>query len=197
MKTLFFYIVILLFVANMFYMSFAQEKHHDYQPSTTLATMLGDLSAEAKLYYESLSMEWKKTVDARVQDELIFSTLHLQNLLELNLSTDQLDTVFNNSCFLCHSGDPDVEGPDRFRFYDKSLRQHTRGVPDKSHPNSALDMVNGVHFQRGLSCVGCHGGDDKPENSEDAMDEMIEFPEGHKDKNPFWEIGFCGRKDLS
>ena len=52
------------------------------------------------------------------------------------------------------------------------------------------EVVEDVHFRRGLSCAGCHGGDPTADLGHDFVKE---WPEKDRDKNRAWVVQFCAR----
>jgi hypothetical protein len=116
--------------------------------------------------------------------QLLGSADHLHLLLSLDLGAPALELVAQDNCVLCHSDPGNVKGKVLFAS-DPAER--------KSNPILNLkEFVSDVHFRRGLSCSGCHGG--KP--SDDMMSPEIakRWPaeeERHKDRS--WIPGFCAR----
>jgi hypothetical protein len=58
-----------------------------------------------------------------------------------------------------------------------------------SHMN-LKEVVEDVHFRRGLSCAGCHGGDP---TADLGHAHVKEWPEKDRQKNRAWVVQFCVR----
>ncbi len=116
--------------------------------------------------------------------QILGSAEHLHILLSLDLSPSAMEIVAQDNCVLCHSDPGNVKG--------KVLFSPEPGER-KSNPLLNLkEFVSDVHFRRGLSCSGCHGG--KP--TDDMMSKEIaqRWPSEevrHKDRS--WIPGFCAR----
>ena len=52
------------------------------------------------------------------------------------------------------------------------------------------EVVEDVHFRRGVSCAGCHGGDPTADLGHDFVKE---WPEKDRQKNRAWVVQFCAR----
>lgn len=109
---------------------------------------------------------------------------HLQALLSLKLSPQGFETVLQDKCILCHT-DVDNQKPELLFSVD----------PGPAGSNKLLnlkELVADVHFRRGLSCAGCHGGDPAAElMGTDIAKRWPARDERHKDRT--WIPEFCAR----
>jgi len=124
----------------------------------------------------------RKLVAEAIDNQILGSARHLQILLSLDLSTQAMDLVLQDNCILCHS-DPGNQKP-RALFSPE---------PGKQGSNPLLDLrefTSDVHFRRGLSCSGCHGGTPRDESMVNEIAER--WPkERHADRT--WIPAFCAR----
>jgi hypothetical protein len=110
------------------------------------------------------------------------SAAHLKILLSLELPPAAMEIVAQDNCILCHS-DPGNQKAKHLFSTDPGAR----------HSNPLLNLkefVSDVHFRRGLSCSGCHGG--KPSDEMMTKDIAARWPSEevrHSDRS--WIPGFC------
>jgi predicted CXXCH cytochrome family protein len=117
------------------------------------------------------------------ETEQLGSAEQLRDILSLRLRPDQLEILLQDNCILCHSNPKQNE---EFLF---SLAPAARGAP--AHLN-LRQLVSDVHFRRGLSCAGCHGG--QPTDAEMSDPIYERWPpqdERHTDRR--WIPEFCAR----
>jgi hypothetical protein len=150
-------------------------KHKDGTP----ALDAGDHKALA-----AMSEHTRKLIADAADSMILGSADHLKILLSLGLSAGQLELVMQDNCVLCHT-DPGNQKPANLFAVD----------PGAHGSNPLLHLkqfVSDVHFKRGLSCAGCHGG--KPTDDTMTKEIAARWPsadERHKDRS--WIPAFCGR----
>ena len=89
-----------------------------------------------------------------------------------------------DNCVVCHT-DPATQDPETLFSSDP---ESTESPP---HLN-LVEFVSDVHFRRGLSCAGCHGGSpDDDTMADEIYERWPEAPERHEDRT--WIAGFCAR----
>jgi cytochrome b6 len=107
----------------------------------------------------------------------------LATLLSLDLDDRKTELLLSDNCVLCHSN---TDMPDEILF---------RIRKDHNAPYGHLDlaeMVNDVHFRRGLMCSGCHGG--APTDTEMSPEIYKRWPaDDVRKKDRTWIPGFCAR----
>jgi predicted CXXCH cytochrome family protein len=161
-------------------------------PSAALAKLLSAADAggqpvvgpKAREYYDGLPGRARELAEKVVADEVITSPQHLAAILSLGMPVSVFEVAMEDRCFLCHS-DPEVHTGDTLFSPDPAAA----GVP--SHMNLAT-VVQDVHFRRGLSCAGCHGGDPTATMGHDHPASWPEDAERRK-KDRRWIPEFCGR----
>src|SRR5438552_2529410 len=102
--------------------------------------------------------------------------------LALGLRPQKMEVFLQDNCVLCHT-DPEVQKPETLF----SLSTASNAFP---HLN-LRDLVDDVHFRRGLSCAGCHGGD--PANDKLEHSFVKEWPGSGRDRDRSWVLAFCAR----
>ncbi|HQR46669.1 MAG TPA: cytochrome c3 family protein, partial [Thermoanaerobaculia bacterium] len=141
------------------------------------------LSEKARARFRELPSHAQQLFFAASDSGFLGSAAHLATLLALDLDDRKMELVLSDNCVLCHSN-PDL--PDEILF---------RVREDKSGPQGHLDLaevVNDVHFRRGLMCSGCHGG--KPTDKEMSPEIYKRWPKSEvRQKDPSWIPGFCAR----
>jgi cytochrome c1 len=159
-------------------------------PAPKLAAMLDAkdkdgktiITHEQRLYFDSLNDNLRQILNQAVEKEVITRPEHLGILLALQLSPQKMEVLLQNNCVLCHS-DSEVQTPeDLFSLTPDSSRSST-------HMN-LKEVVEDVHFRRGVSCAGCHGGDPTADFGHAFVKE---WPEKDRDKNRGWVVQFCAR----
>ena len=137
------------------------------------------ITPEQRSYFEGLNDNLKELLNRAVEKETISRAEHLSVLLGLQLSPQKMELLLQNNCALCHS-DSANHTPDTL---------FTVTAEPGSHMN-LKDVVEDIHFRRGLSCAGCHGGDP---SADLGHNHVKEWPEKDRDKNRAWVVAFCAR----
>jgi hypothetical protein len=186
--------IVATFVAGMVTLSVSAyaESHSAIPLDTSPATrdlLLGAdddgkpiISQEDIDYFAALPAHSRKLLVTAVADEWITSSIHLREILGLRLGPADFEIAMGDTCLLCHT---DAESQSEDNLFSRD--------PEATGSNPRLDLdhfVSDVHFRRGLSCAGCHGGDpaegmdhDFPENWPDTSQKR------HTDRR--WVPGFC------
>jgi Cytochrome c3 len=140
------------------------------------------ITPEERAYYDGLNDNLKALLDQAVQKEWITRPEHLSVLLSLGLRPQKMELLLQNNCVLCHSDSANQSGDTLFT-----------GAPAATIPASHMNLkevVEDVHFRRGVSCAGCHGGDP---TADLGHDHVKEWPEKDRQKNRAWVVLFCAR----
>jgi hypothetical protein len=140
------------------------------------------ITPEERAYYDGLNDNLKTLLNQAVQKEWITRPEHLSVLLSLGLRPQKMELLLQNNCVLCHSDSANQSGDTLFAVAPAAT------VPP-SHMN-LKEVVEDVHFRRGLSCAGCHGGDP---TADLGHDQVKEWPEKDRQKNRAWVVQFCAR----
>ncbi len=159
-------------------------------PSPKLAAMLAAkdengkaiITAEQKTYFNGLNDNLKELLNRAVEKEMVTRPEHLSILLALELRPQKMELVLQNNCVLCHSDSANQSAEELF-----SLASNPGASP--SHMN-LREVVEDVHFRRGVSCAGCHGGDP---TADLGHAHVKEWPEKDRQKNRAWVVQFCAR----
>jgi predicted CXXCH cytochrome family protein len=163
-----------------------------FEPSAALSELLSArgeadealIGSEARDYFDGLPVRAKELIDAAVENEQISEASHLVEILSLGLPAATLELFMRDNCALCHT-DPSAQDPETLFSTDPD----STGSP--AHLNLE-EFISDVHFRRGLSCSGCHGGDPSDEDMADEIyDRWPEAPERHEDRS--WIPAFCAR----
>jgi cytochrome c1 len=160
------------------------------KPNPKLAEMLAAkdetgkpiITPEQRAYFDGLNDNLKELLNQAVQKEAITRPEHLGILLALQLRPQKMELLLQNNCILCHSDSANQSAEDLF-----SLTPDPR--TSSAHMN-LKEIVEDVHFRRGLSCAGCHGGDP---TADLGHDHVKEWPEKDREKNRAWVVQFCVR----
>ena len=107
--------------------------------------IIGD---DLRTYLQGLPDHTVALIARSIDSEMLASADHLKILLSLKLSPQATELLFTDNCIVCHT-DPENQRP------------HTLFSPDppKERPHlNFKEFLSDVHFRRGLSCAGCHGG---------------------------------------
>ncbi|MEW6741795.1 MAG: hypothetical protein AB1486_03465 [Planctomycetota bacterium] len=142
------------------------------------------ISDEARAYFEGLPDHSKQLLIAAVATERLTSAEQLHQILSLELAVEPLELLMRDNCILCHT-EPDLQSETTLF----SIEPEQRGLPPLMN---LAEFVNDVHFRKGLSCAGCHGG----QPTDDVMsDEILErWPERDtRLKDRTWIPAFCAR----
>jgi hypothetical protein len=140
------------------------------------------ITPEQRAYLDGLNDNLKELLNQAVQKEAITRPEQLGMLLALQLRPQKMELLLQNNCVLCHSDSEAQSGEDLFSL-----------TPDANHSPAHMNLkeiVEDVHFRRGLSCAGCHGGDPAAEMGHAFV---REWPEKGRDKNRAWVVQFCAR----
>jgi hypothetical protein len=140
------------------------------------------ITPQERAYFDSLNDNLKQLLNQAVQKETISRPEHLAVLLALGLRPQKMELLLQNNCILCHSDSANQSAEDLF-----SIQSDSR--PSATHMN-LKEVVEDVHFRRGLSCAGCHGGDPTAEMGHAFVKE---WPEKDRQKNRAWVVQFCAR----
>jgi len=126
----------------------------------------------------------RQLVAAAADNMILGSADHLRILLSLDLAPQGMEVVLQDNCILCHS-DPGNVKP-RVLFSPDPAKQGSNPLLD------LREFVSDVHFRRGLSCSGCHGGTPKDESMVSEIGERWpKADDRHKDRS--WIPDFCAR----
>ena len=162
----------------------------DLTPSEELSALLAALGADGEPLIGSREREYFDALPARarglfrkaVRHELLTEASHLQEILALRLHPAKVELLMRDNCVVCHT-DPSAQDPETLFSAD----------PEASGSPLHLNLkkfATDVHFRRGLSCAGCHGGDPSDEDMADEIYERWpEAPERHEDRT--WIPAFC------
>ena len=140
------------------------------------------ISPEEQAYFSGLNDNLRALLDDLVQKEVITRPEHLATLLGLQLRPQKMEVLLQNRCVLCHT-DSESQSADNLFSVATSSRQPA------AHMN-LKEVVEDVHFRRGVSCAGCHGGDPTADLGHDFVKE---WPEKDRQKNRAWVVQFCAR----
>jgi Cytochrome c3 len=142
------------------------------------------LSQEDRAKLDQMPERTRQLVATAIDNQILGSAGHLKILLSLNLPTQAMDLVLQDNCILCHSDPGNQKPKDLFSL-----------EPAKQGSNALLDLrefVSDVHFRRGLSCSGCHGGTPQDESMvKEIAQRWPRSGERHRDRS--WIPDFCGR----
>jgi len=141
------------------------------------------IDADLRAYFDALPGRAKRLFETAVDDEMMTEGEHLRALLALDLRPPALELLLEDNCVVCHA-DPWQDEEVLF-----SADPEATGSP--AHLN-LVEFTNDVHFRRGLSCAGCHGGDPADTVMTDpTYESMPEAPERHEDRR--WVPEFCAK----
>ena len=141
------------------------------------------IDPERRAYFDALPSRAKELFETAIEDEVMTEGEHLQALLALELRPQALEFLMEDRCIICHA-DP---------WQDAEVLFSSDPEANGSPPHMNLEeFTNDVHFRRGLSCAGCHGGDPIDTMMTDPIYEsMPEAPGRHEDRT--WIPNFCAR----
>jgi ElaB/YqjD/DUF883 family membrane-anchored ribosome-binding protein len=140
------------------------------------------ITPEERAYFDGLNDNLKELLNQAVQKEWISRPEHLAMLLSLGLRPQKMELLLQNNCVLCHSDSGNQSADTLFTVASAT-------TTPVSHMN-LKEVVEDVHFRRGVSCAGCHGGDP---TADLGHDHVKEWPEQHRQKNRAWVVQFCAR----
>jgi len=162
----------------------------DFTPSEELSALLetlGDdgeplIGSREREYFDGLPARAQQLFNEAVENELLSEASHLQEILTLRLPSARVELLMRDNCVVCHT-DPNTQDPETLFSADPE----SHGSPP--HLN-LKKFVSDVHFRRGLSCAGCHGGDPSDEDmADDIYERWPEAPERYEDRT--WIPDFC------
>jgi len=152
-----------------------EEKGADGKP------ILGD---SERAYLKKLPPHTRDLIAKDVDALTVGGAKHLKALLSLEMSSQAAAIVFSDNCVLCHT-DPESQKPGLLFSPD----------PKATHSAEKLNLKNflsDVHFRRGLSCSGCHGG--SPDKDVMTPDISARWPKPEvREVDRTWIPEFCGR----
>ena len=140
------------------------------------------ITPEERAYFDGLNDNLKELLNQAAQKEWITRPEHLSVLLSLGLRPQKMELLLQNNCVLCHSDSANQSA-------DTLLTIAPAATTPVSHMN-LKEVVEDVHFRRGVSCAGCHGGDPTADLGHDFVKE---WPEKDRQKNRAWVVQFCAR----
>jgi len=164
-----------------------------FAPSEKLAGLLAAkrddggpwIGADERAYFDELPARAKMLFDQVAKTELVSEPEHLRQILSLRLPVAQIELFLNDKCVVCHS-DPAVQ--DRPEML---LSTDPKAAGSPAHMD-LRESVSDVHFRRGLSCAGCHGGN--PDDDEMADEIYDRWPDADKRaRDRAWIPKFCAR----
>ena len=138
------------------------------------------ITPEERAYYDGLNDNLKGLLNQAVQKEWITRPEHLAVLLSLGLRPQKMELLLQNNCVLCHSDSGNQSADTLFTVSPTTPASHM----------NLKEVVEDVHFRRGVSCAGCHGGDPMADL---GHDHVKEWPEKDREKNRAWVVQFCAR----
>ncbi|MGZ6142047.1 MAG: cytochrome c3 family protein, partial [Myxococcales bacterium] len=142
------------------------------------------LTEDDRKILEGMSEHTRKLISDAIDLQILGSADHLKILLSLGLSPSAMEIVAQDNCILCHS-DPGNQKANTLFSTDPAARKSNALLNLK-------EFVSDVHFRRGLSCSGCHGG--KPTDEMMTKEIAARWPSAdarHKDRS--WIPEFCAR----
>ena len=140
------------------------------------------ITADQRACFEGLNDHLRELLSQVVKKQVITRAEHLGLILSLGLRPQKMELLLQDNCVLCHT-DSESQSPGQLF----SLASPTQGPAD--HLN-IKELIDDVHFRRGLSCAGCHGGDPAAEVGHDFVKE---WPERGRQTNRAWIVYFCAR----
>lgn len=170
----------------------AAAEESEFAPSVALQALLSApgerdealVGSEALAYFEGLPAQAKELFDRAASAGLLSEPSQLKGILGLGLSAGKVELLMRDNCALCHT-DPGAQDAETLFSSDPEAN----GSPP--HLNLG-EFVNDVHFRRGLSCAGCHGGDpDDDMMADEIYERWPEAPQRHEDRA--WVPDFCAR----
>src|SRR4030095_13792120 len=124
------------------------------------------ITSEEQTYFNGLNDNLRAQLNDLVQKEVITRPEHLAILLGLGLRSQKMEVLLQNRCVLCHTDSESQTAENLFSVATGS-RQPT------THMN-LKEVVEDVHFRRGVSCAGCHGGGPAADFGHDFVKEWPE-----------------------
>jgi predicted CXXCH cytochrome family protein len=141
------------------------------------------IGAKERAYFDELPQRAKELFESALETELMTEGEHLHAILALDLRPQALELLMEDNCIICHA-DPWQDSAVLL-----SSDPEADGLP--AHMNLG-EFTNDVHFRRGVSCAGCHGGDPLDTVMTDpTYESMPTAPRRHEDRT--WIPKFCAR----
>ncbi|MBC8293219.1 MAG: cytochrome c3 family protein [Proteobacteria bacterium] len=144
----------------------------------------GAADPSAREYLLGLPAETLDSLEAAVESKSLVSRVHLSSLLEARLPAGRLQSLATDNCALCH-GNPE--------YHESVTRLSKDPAAHDALPYMELGLVlQDQHFQAGLGCAACHGGDPAAFMDHDFVEQ---WPENREKRlsDRRWVPGFCGR----
>lgn len=139
---------------------------------------------DLKAYFLAQPRHLRGLFEEKVEAGLIGGPEHVRRLLSLRLSGQDLELLLSDNCILCHSN-PDQQVEETLFTFE----------PEGEAARAHLDLrafTDDVHFRRGLSCSGCHGGAPTDEEMSEAI--YARWPDAETRRaDRSWIPGFCAR----
>lgn len=152
-----------------------EEKGEDGQP------ILGP-AERAKL--DALPPHTRQLISDRMEAVTVSAAAHLKILLSLDLSPQTAELVFSDNCVVCHT-DPEAQKKANL------LSPDPKAAGSPAHLD-LKELLSDVHFRRGLSCSGCHGG--SPDDTKMTAPIAARWPKKEaRGQDRAWIVDFCGR----
>ncbi len=142
------------------------------------------VTEEDVAYFGELPSHTRRLIEDAVDEAWITAPEHLRALLALRLSPAKLETALEDNCVLCHT-DAESQGEDTLLTWGQATED------DAGHMHLEL-FASDVHFRRGLSCAGCHGGDPEDDFGHDFVEAWPQSGKTRREDRS-WVPGFCGR----
>jgi len=140
------------------------------------------LSPEEIKKLEQMPERTRQLISDAAENMILGSATHLRILLSLDLPSQGMELLLQDNCILCHTDPGNVKA--RVLFSPDPARQGSNPLLD------LREFISDVHFRRGLSCAGCHGGTPKDESMSNDIGKR--WPrERHEDRS--WIPDFCAR----
>ena len=140
------------------------------------------LTAEQRACFDGLNDHLRELLSQAVKKQAITRAEHLGLILSLGLRPQKMELLLQDNCVLCHT-DSESQSPGQLF----SLTAPAQGPAN--HLN-IKELVEDVHFRRGLSCAGCHGGDPAADIGHTFVKE---WPAQDRQTNRAWIVYFCAR----
>jgi hypothetical protein len=142
------------------------------------------LGEAERAYLKKLPLHTRELIGKDVDALTVGGAKHLKSLVSLEPSAQVAAMIFSDNCVLCHT-DPESQKPKQLFSPD----------PKATHSAEHLNLKNllsDVHFRRGLSCAGCHGG--SPDKDVMTPDIAARWPKAEvRQVDRTWIPEFCAR----
>jgi len=163
----------------------------EYTPSDDLLELMAAtdddgqpiVTEKQRAYFDALPAHAQKLFDEALEYEVMTEADHLSVLLGLGLPPSDIELLMEDFCIVCHA-DP---------WQDKNavFSPDPEATNTPRHLN-LVEYTSDVHFRRGVSCAGCHGGDPfDVVMTPPTYESMPKAPGRHEDRT--WGPAFCAR----